>query len=139
MKRSKLPHEKKPTLLRLTHNPPGELSDQYALSAGGISGQTNGDNMCTNFVSPPNRMHECVMVLARVPALNHPTKGTVPGELNSLLCAAEGTLLLENGQDVSFAQSGLARGFATIQVVPWFVYLSISQHSHELVVFLASE
>ena len=95
--------------------------------------------MCTNFVSPLNCMHEYVMVLTRVPALNYPAKGTVSGELNSPLCVAEETLLLENGQDVSFAQSGLAQGFATIQVIPWFVYLSISQYSHELVLFLVSE
>ena len=95
--------------------------------------------MRTNFVSPSNRTHEFVMVIVRVPALDHPTKGTVPGELDCPLCVAKPSLLLENSQDVSFAQSGLAGRFATLQVVPCFVYLSISQHSHELVVFLASK
>jgi hypothetical protein len=128
----------RPILLSMTHNPPGELSDQYPLAAGGISGQTSGDNMHANFVSPPNRTHEFVIVIVRVPALDHPTKGTVPGELDCPPRAAE-PLLLKNGQDVSFAQSGLARGFATLEVVPCFVYLPISQHSHELVVFLAPE
>jgi len=126
-----------PVLLKLTFNPPGELANQYPLSAGGMSAQTNGDDKPLNLVSPPNRTHEFVMVIVRVPVLDHPAKGTIPGELDCPLCAAK-PLLLENGQDISFAQSGLARGFAILQIVLCFVYPSISQpeHSHELVVFL---
>lgn len=78
------------------------------------------------------------MVILRVPALDHPTEGTIAGELDCPLCAKPP--MPGNGQDVSFAQSGLARGSATLQFVPCFVYLSISQCSHELVVvFLASK
>ena len=78
------------------------------------------------------------MVIARVSALDNPTIGAVPGELDCPLCASKPSLLLENGQDVSFAQSGLARGFAALRIAPCSVYLSISENSHELVVFLAS-
>ena len=64
--------------------------------------------MRANFVSPPDCTHEFVMVIVRVPSLDHPTKGTLPGELDCPLCAAGLSLLLENVQDVSFAQSGLS-------------------------------